>query len=110
MVGTRYIDFVDENRNEVLGKRNGKRRVAIRFYYPGVETGKAVLCDGLTSRKKKWYGRKSDLSLYEKRIRIYKDLEVVDGSFSLILFSHGYGGYVEQNNDLCQYLANHGYI
>ena len=110
MVGTRYIDFFDENRDEVLGKRNGKRRIAIRFYYPGVETKGAVFCDGLTPRKKKWYGRKPDLSLYEKRIRIYKDLEVVGGSFPLILFSHGYGGYVEQNNDLCQYLANHGYI
>ena len=55
MVGTRYIDFVDENRNEVLGKRNGKRRIAIRFYYPGVETEDAVFCDGLTPCKKKWY-------------------------------------------------------
>ena len=62
MVGTRYIDFFDENRDEVLGKRNGKRRIAIRFYYPGVETKGAVFCDGLTPRKKKWYGRKPDLS------------------------------------------------
>ena len=60
MVGTRYIDFFDENRDEVLGKRNGKRRIAIRFYYPGVETEGAVFCDGLTPRKKKWYGRKPD--------------------------------------------------
>lgn len=34
MVGTKYVDIIDENRLEKLGKKEGNRRISIRFYFP----------------------------------------------------------------------------
>jgi len=33
-IGTQTFDFVDENRDEVLGTEPGKRKIAVRIYYP----------------------------------------------------------------------------
>lgn len=110
MVGTFTIGMTDKSRKEVLGKQGGNRRVTVRFYYPAVETEGAKKCAYLTEGKRKEFGKKPDFSLYDRRIAIYEDVPMRDGSFPLILFSHGYGGYVEQNTDLCQHLAEQGYI
>ena len=110
MTGTSYIVLTDPDRKEVLGKKNGQRKVTIRFYYPGKESRDVKPGDCLSAANRKWLNKKADFSLYEKRIRLYEGIGMKDGTFPLILFSHGYGGFVEQNNDLCQYLADHGYI
>ncbi len=110
MVGTRYTDVTDTSRKEVLGTKAGNRRIAVRFYYPGEEQSDAKLCIFLTPGKSKEFGKRPDFSLYSKRIKLYEDLEMREGTFPLILFSHGYGGYVEQNSDLCHALAEAGYI
>ena len=110
MVGTAVIEKTDMNRKEVLGKKEGYRRIAVRLYYPGVEDGPARSLDFLSEGKRKGFGKKPNFSLYKQRIAIYEGLKMREGSFPLILFSHGYSGYIEQNSDLCQYLAENGYI
>mgnify|MGYP002864522105 CR=1 FL=1 len=53
MVGTCCIDVIDNERIDTLGKNNEKRKISIRFYYPGEDEGnkkKAIL---LTEKKKK---------------------------------------------------------
>ncbi len=110
MIGTFSIDLTDNSRIEVLGKKGGYRKITIRFYYPGIEDRSARRTDCLTDINRKWLGRKQDFALYNRRISLYENLPVKEGSFPLIIFNHGYSGFMEQNNDLCQYLAEHGYI
>lgn len=110
MVGTRCIDVEDISRKEVLGDGKGNRRIVIRFYYPGKGDPDRKPCRLLTEDKVKAYVKKPDFREYERKVKIYEDLEVRDGSFPLILFSHGYGFVAEQNSYLCQHLADRGYI
>ena len=109
MTGTVCIDLTDTSRKEVLGKKEGFRKITIRFYYPAAEE-KGSRSDCLSEKKRKWLGKEKDFGLYESRVALYEGARMKDGTFPLILFNHGYGGFVEQNNDLCQYLAEHGYI
>ena len=110
MVGTRCIDVEDISRKEVLGDGKGNRRIVIRFYYPGKGDPDRKPCRLLTEDKVKAYVKKPDFREYDRKVKTYEDLEMRDGSFPLILFSHGYGFVAEQNSYLCQYLADHGYI
>ena len=41
---------------------------------------------------------------------IYEDVEMREGCFPLVLFNQGNPGYMEQNTDLCQNIAEQGYI
>ncbi len=110
MIGTFSIDLTDTGRQEVLGKKEGYRKITVRFYYPGIEDFGAERTDVLTDTNRKWLGRDQDFSLYNRRVLLFAGLGIREGSFPLILFNHGYSGFMEQNNDLCQYLAEHGYI
>ena len=110
MVGTRCIDLEDVSRKEILGDKKGNRRIAVRFYYPGKEGTETKVCGLLSDSKLKTFIKKPDYHEHEKRVRIFEAPEMREGSFPLILFSHGYSGFAEQNSCLCQYLAEHGYI
>ena len=39
-----------------------------------------------------------------------REVEVAEGLFPLIIFSHGYGGISTQSIDLCERLASHGFV
>lgn len=110
MIGTFYTDLTDPVRKETLGKKTGSRRIAIRFYYPGIEEPGRTGGNCLTKTKAKWLGKAKDFTLYDSRICLYEGIRIKDGTFPLILFNHGYGGFTEQNSDLCQYLAEQNYI
>ena len=128
MVGTRCIDVEDPSRQEDLGPKEGIRKFTIRFYYPGAEpaaeagaepaaaegaepeTEGLQPCDLVTDEKIKPFCKKPDYTWYKERVKVYEDLPIAAGPFPLILYSHGYGGCAEQNSDLCQYLAEAGYI
>ncbi|MCR5793909.1 MAG: hypothetical protein K6G61_01005 [Solobacterium sp.] len=79
MTGTMYISLTDPDRKEVLGKKEGCRRVTVRFYYPSAEGGSFPESSCLTDTKRKWLGRKKDFALYEKRIALYENAKMKDG-------------------------------
>jgi dienelactone hydrolase len=108
MTGTMNITLTDRSRTEVLGKKKGFRKVTVRFYWPSADTETAGGSSCLTDINRKWLGK--NFSLYDSRISLHEGQKIRDGAFPLIVFNHGYGGFTEQNNDLCQYLAEHGYI
>ena len=110
MTGTKCIDVTDLTRQETFGGEKGNRRFTVRFYYPGKDDPERQPAELLTESKRKLCGRKADFTLYNRRVRTYEDLDIQDGRFPLILFSHSYGGYAEQNSDLCSFLAGRGYI
>ena len=91
--GTTVIDAIDERRQEVLGPATGNRRVTARLYYPAiVKEEKQVVIP------KKTVGK------------MYADVQPVQAKFPLIIYNHGYGSYVEANNNLCCQLAARGYV
>ena len=89
MTGTSYIVLTDPDRKETLGKNNGQRKVTIRFYYPGKDSKDVKPGNCLSEANRKWLNKKADFSLYEKRVLLYEGIEIKDGIFPLILFSHG---------------------
>ena len=92
-VGTTVIDTIDEKRQEVLGPATGNRVVMARLYYPAIvkEEQQVVI-------PKKTVGE------------MYADAQPVQTKFPLIIYNHGYGSYVEANNNLCCQLAARGYV
>lgn len=93
-VGTTRFDIVDESREETLGPKTGKRKVAVRLYYPAIVTDEEKV-----EIPKKTVGD------------MYKNAQMVTGEkFPLIMYSHGYGAYMESNNHLCCKLAEQGYV
>lgn len=92
-VGTTVIETVDVERKELLGPAAGNRVVTARLYYPAiVKNEKQVVIP------KKTVGE------------MYADAETVPEKFPLIIYNHGYGSYVEANNNLCCQLAASGYL
>ena len=93
-VGTTRFDVTDETREEKLGPKTGKRMVTVRLYYPAI-----VKDEEKVEIPKKTVGE------------MYKDAQMVTGEkFPLIVYSHGYGAYLESNNHLCCKLAEQGYV
>ena len=116
VVGTTCFSVVDEKRKEQLGGGSGRRKIAIRMYYPAEkECIKGKEKAGIFSEKKEKAVRKA---FHVKTVGA--DMNVADyyenvpfspnEKFPLILFSHGYNSYVEANTFLCCDLASHGYI
>ena len=110
MTGTRCIDITDESRKETLNNKGEDRRITVRFYYPGIEEEGKNKTEVLTEGKLKGFGKISDRTLYDQRVKLYDGLGIKGGPYPLVLFSHGYGCFAEQNSDLCSFLAEHGYI
>ena len=93
-VGTIVIEIIDTERKEVLGPATGNRVVTARLYYPAmVKKEQQVVVI-----PKKTVGE------------MYADAEPVQEKFPLIVYNHGYGSYVEANNNLCCQLAAKGYV
>lgn len=92
-VGTIIIDTVDAGRKEMLGPATGDRVITARLYYPAVEKNEQMVVI-----PKKTVGE------------MYANAEPIQQKFPLIIYNHGYGSYVEANNNLCCLLASNGYV
>ena len=93
MVGTKVIDTVDTAREEKLGPKTGNRIVVARLYYPAT-----VKDEQRVEIPKKTVGE------------MYANAKMLPEKFPLIVYNHGYGGYVESNNNLCCQLAAQGFF
>lgn len=121
-VGVRDIQFTDQTRNEP-DKPGHKRELMARIWYP------AQSVDGLQRRR--WIsageyqtmalGNRVAMNLTDSITRrlsetltwSYEDaplLNVEENTLPVLIFSHGFSGFVGQNTQLCEYLASHGYL
>ncbi len=111
MTGTYCIEVKDPSREEKLSKKGGKRRIMVRFYYPGVEDPNKKPIAFMTKNKLKDYGVNPEMTAaYDQRVKLYEGLEMREGKFPLVLFSHGFSSCAEANSDLCSAIAESGYI
>lgn len=113
-VGTELFTVTDESRLELLGNGTGNRRIAVRVYYPadpqaaGTERAPVFSEKKLAAVRKTYHVRKMPPELLTADYHL--DAPHAAGRFPVVLFSHGYNGYVEGNTLLCCCLASEGYI
>ncbi|SHL19940.1 Platelet-activating factor acetylhydrolase, isoform II [Anaerocolumna jejuensis DSM 15929] len=104
-VGIYKMDMVDNNRKNTYDIPSGNRKLAMWFFYPAVaEPG-----------EKMHYGIKEDLKKLNipwsnNFIECYENIAPARGSFSAIIYSHGYGSNLYINTAFCADMASHGFI
>ena len=115
-VGTKCFSVVDTDRNEILGDGRGKRKIAVRMYYPADKSSvegkkRAVIFSEAKKAAILKAFRLRSLSDDMCYADYYEDVPFAENQkFPLIMFSMGYNSYVESNTYLLCTLASHGYI
>lgn len=115
-VGTECFTVVDNTRTEILGPREGPRKIAVRLYYPTDKSNVAALerADVLSERKVKALAKAYHFKIKDPSILkadYYENVSHVENQrFPLIIYNHGHNAYVECNTFLCCQLASNGYI
>ncbi len=95
-VGTRTLEFHDESR---------ERRLPVDVWYPATESFRGQDFDDATRDRFKSMPISPEVSQHAVR-----DADAQNGPFSLVVFSHGFGGERRQSTHLCTHLASHGYV
>ncbi|MCX5757722.1 MAG: dienelactone hydrolase family protein, partial [Candidatus Hydrogenedentes bacterium] len=119
-VGVTTMQFTDHDRIDTLTKK--PRSLLTEIWYPATDDSK----DLPKNRFLDFFLRGTDAALpilmqvafnfdvkqLEETFHNFavRDARIRDGSFPLVLFSHGNGGLRFQNAFLCEHLASHGYI
>lgn len=113
-VGRYTFTLEDKSRYEVLGMSSGNRYVEAIIYYP-------INDEAVEGKDKANYISKQKLErihpLFKKAaenignvINLYDNADPSDGKYPVIFFSHGYGGYAEQNQRMIIDLVKTGFI
>ena len=97
-IGIRTYDAVDESRLDVPG--DGPRPVTFDVYYPSTEAS----VDGAPQEIV------SLLGIEILPAPAYRDVDVADGVFPMVLFSHGFEGIRFQSFFHVAHLASHGFV
>lgn len=117
-VGTGYFHIVDENREEILTENpEDVRDILVKIWYPAKinPTAKPVPM---------WFHTQQQLLPFEgldkptaaiakllnTPSKSYLNAPLIKGNYPLVLFSHGYWSFLEQNQYLMEHLASQGYI
>lgn len=114
-VGTEVFSITDNKRKELLGKKEGFRKISIRTYYPadknnavGKKFAEIFSENKLSAVKQTFHIKNIDEKMLTAEY--YENIPHADEKFPLVVFNHGYGTYMEANTYLCIGLASHGYI
>ncbi len=114
-VGSVNFSIADNNRKEVLGEAKGARKIAVRLYYPikqecaeGKKKAEYVSKRKLEAMRKAFHIPRS--ALMKNEADYYEGADFAEGTFPLLLFSHGYNSFVEANTILCSDIAANGYV
>jgi dienelactone hydrolase len=114
-IGTRVEVVVDSTRSERFGADSGGPRVLrIRYWYPASESPRDPVpyMDGPTAAT--WVERHGFPAGFERRIQTHarKDaaVEMREGRWPLVLFSHGMSWPAAMYQSFHEELASHGYV
>ena len=124
-VGVMTRVFVDEERDELISvdDPDDKRTLVTEIWYPAAPSVAEQEKDGWLN----FLGDDGDSlipllgaalgtpeeaieNLRTLKTRSVREAQIADGSFPVILFSHGNSGFRFQSIFLCEHLASHGYI
>jgi predicted dienelactone hydrolase len=117
-VGSRQLSLIDESRNEAyFGLPDQSRELPLRVWYPGLLAESQArprvrtLWQDLYQGPMDWV---AFLAGYMRGIKThtYPDIPLApsDTPYPVLVFSHAYGFFAEQNTLLMEHLASHGYV
>lgn len=115
-VGRSRYSLIDNSRHEVLGGGYQGRAIEVVLYYPiekdEPEKAEASVAPYIVPDKfeKLHPMYKSKIKKTPNVSAVYDDLTPAEGKFPVVFFSHGYGGYAEQNSRMCVDLVKSGFI
>lgn len=117
-VGTSYFHIIDTEREEILTpETNDKREILVKLWYPANITADQTPVP-------MWFHTQEHVlpfanldtptdaisKLLNTPSQSYLNAKPSTGKFPLIVFSHGYWSFLEQNQYLMEHLAQQGYI
>ena len=120
-VGTKVYEWTDSSRTDIFAdKEDALRRIMVQFWYPAIKTNlgerfiyfqnNKMIVNELANH----YSVPKFLlaGVIEIETNSFIDLEpsTNKGSYPLVVFSHGRGGYKHQNSIQCEELASRGYV
>ncbi len=118
-VGTTTFELVDETRSDPYAPTPTLRRLMVQAWYPAMPSIEAKPAPWMDSAETfapslagfinmpPWF---LDHLAYAKTASYPNAPAREDGPYPLILFSHGWNGFKEQNTFQMQELASHGYV
>ena len=120
-VGTRVFEWTDSSRTDIFSdKEDALRRIMVQFWYPAVKRNSGERFIYFQNNKMivnelaNHYSVPKFLlaGVIEIETNSFIDLEPSTnrGSYPLVVFSHGRGGYKHQNSIQCEELASRGYV
>lgn len=121
IVGTTRFDFTDDKRyEEIKGHKDELRTLTVQIWYPANNDGnyKKALWMAKPNKMAKYFSEIEKIpKMLLKNISIAETDSFIDAPLSndkekypVIIFSHGYAGFLGQNTIQMQELASHGYI
>ncbi|SUZ90600.1 uncharacterized protein METZ01_LOCUS43454, partial [marine metagenome] len=121
VVGTRVFEWTDSSRTDIFAdKEDALRRIMVQFWYPAVKRNSGERFIYFQNNKMivnelaNHYSVPKFLlaGVIEIETNSFIDLEpsTNKGSYPLVVFSHGRGGYKHQNSIQCEELASRGYV
>jgi|LGOV01.1.fsa_nt_gb dienelactone hydrolase len=117
-VGVRRYDFIDESRIQVFHfeKKDTPRKIPVIIYYPSddieINETTSYLSKECAKMISKNYFYLVPRNLHKVKTHLYKNVSISKKheTFPIVLYSHGYGGYMENNTMLLSNLASLGYV
>ena len=120
-VGTRVFEWTDSSRTDIFSdKEDALRRIMVQFWYPAVKRNSGERFIYFQNNKMVVNELANHYSVpkfllagvIEIETNSFIDLEpsTNKGSYPLVVFSHGRGGYKHQNSIQCEELASRGYV
>ncbi|NNE42842.1 MAG: hypothetical protein HKN12_01415, partial [Gemmatimonadetes bacterium] len=116
-VGTRTFDWTDRSREEpATADPDDHRTLVIQVWYPGAagDDGSGAAPPAPYMPRLDAYRQTTDEALIESlravRTNSFLDLAMAEGSFPVVLFSHGWGGSRSWYSLVLEHVASHGYV
>lgn len=119
-VGVTTIQMQDDSRMDLV--LNAPRPLLVEVWYPAAESARG----GTPTRFTDFFMGGKDIQMntiltiafrfniaeIDKRFKTFavRDCEIAEGTFPLLIFSHGNGGMRSQSTFWCDHMASHGYI
>jgi predicted dienelactone hydrolase len=110
-VGRAAFEWTDENRDEIYSDVEGENReLVVWVWYPATPAPDAVPGTYIPGMLGDLIGQQAGISMSQIKIHAYDDAPAAEGTFPVLVFSHGNASLLAQYTALLEEIASHGYI
>jgi hypothetical protein len=91
-IGTHWVRLLDRVREDPILRNGTKRELMVRFWYPSVPSANCRFADYSSPRVWAYLAQVSGLLLPKITTHSCLNAQVAEGSYPVLIFSHGYTG------------------